>query len=386
MKLFLVAGEASGDSRGAELMRALAELHGGEIAFHGLGGPQMSALSGGNIRDWSDRAGVIGFIDVIKNYGYFRREFAAALAELERLQPDAVIFVDYPGFNLRLAAAIKQRRPSQRVIYYISPQVWAWHRSRIPKMARTIDLMLCLFPFEKPLYEKSGLRTEFVGHPMLDSLCEKQITVARENDLVALLPGSRKRELKKIFPTMLATAALMHRRQPGLRFATAASSEKMRALLQAILAEYPGVPCEITLRNAYDLMQRAATGLVASGTATLEACYFRLPFALVYKVAWLTYEIGRRVIRVPFIGMANILAGREVVREFIQDAAQPETLADYLLGLLQNPAAREKLIAGTDEAIATLGAGGAAGRAAEVILREVNSPVTKLPQRNHTSL
>ena len=371
MKLFLVAGEASGDARGAELMRALQELHGGALEFHGLGGPQMNALSQGNIRDWTDRAGVIGFIDVIKNYGYFRREFAAALEAIERLQPDAVLFIDYPGFNLRLAAAIKQRGLSPKVIYYISPQVWAWHRSRIPKMAKTIDLMLCLFPFEKPLYEQSGLRTEFVGHPMLDSLKAKRIAEPREENLVALLPGSRKREVKKIFPTMLATAALLHQRKPELRFAAAASSEKMRGLMQEVLDQYPGVPCEISLRNAYDLMQRAAVGMVASGTATLEASYFRLPFALVYRVAWLTYEIGRRVIRVPFIGMANILAGREVIREFIQGAAQPAALADYLQGLLEKPAAREELIAGTDGAIATLGEGGAAKRAAEAVLAEL---------------
>src|SRR5215210_2607570 len=259
LKIYLVAGEASGDARGAELMRALRELQ-PAVEFSGRGGTQMKALAGEHFHDWTDRAGVIGIIDVITSYGYFRQQFDETLAEIERVRPDAVIPIDYPGFNLRLAKALKQRRLSPRVIYYISPQVWAWNRGRIPKMARVIDLMLCIFPFEKSLYEKSGLRTVFVGHPMLDALGAKRTGVAREANLIGLFPGSRRREVCKIFPIMIAAARRMTDAQPGLRFEASAASETMLQLMRRT----PGSDvCEIGLKHSHALMERAAAGMVA---------------------------------------------------------------------------------------------------------------------------
>ena len=162
------------------------------IEFRGFGGPQMAALAGaGAVHDWIGRAAVLGIIDVVKNYGYFHEKFAVALREIAREKPDAVVLIDYPGFNLRLAAALKKGGTSAKVIDYISPQVWAWNRGRIPKMARILDLMICIFPFEQPLYEQSGLKTVFVGHPMLDSLAEKRVEGGREENLLGLFPGSR---------------------------------------------------------------------------------------------------------------------------------------------------------------------------------------------------
>lgn len=201
-------------------------------------------------------------------------------------------------------------------------------------MARWLDRMFCIFPFEKDLYEKSGLHADFVGHPMAAKL---QILgdEARNPNLFALLPGSREREVRKIFPVMLAAAKIILARRPRTVFAGAAPSEKLQALMRE-MATRTGVGCEVGLRNARDLMQTAAAGLVASGTATLEATLCGLPYALVYKVSPLTYLAGRAVIRVPHLGMANLLAGEEIVKEFIQQNTSPGALAAEALELLDH--------------------------------------------------
>jgi lipid-A-disaccharide synthase len=363
VKLYLVAGEASGDARGEELMRALHQ-QAPQLEFCGAGGPQMRALAGGDFLEWADEA-VVGLWDVLKKYGYFKAQFDRMLGDIERLKPDALVLIDYPGFNLRLAKAARARRPEMKIIYYISPQVWAWNRGRIPKMARFLDLMLCIFPFEKPLYEASGLRTEFVGHPMLDSLAAKRLAVAREPDLIALLPGSRGKEVHKIFPTMLAAARLMQQQNPALRFAAAAASETLASEMRA----HAGAACEVRVGAAHDIMQRAAAGMVCSGTATLEAAYFGLPMVILYKVAWLTWIVGKQLVRVPFLGMPNILAGREIVREFLQDAAQPEPIAAEMLRLAGHPEVRASVQRELASVIAQLGQPGAGAQAAQCILR-----------------
>jgi len=368
MTLYLVAGEASGDARGAELIRSLRARR-EDIDFRGFGGPQMAALAGPDaVHDWIGRAAVLGIIDVVRNYGYFRRQFAIALKEIAQLKPAAVVLIDYPGFNLRLAAALKKTGTQAKIIDYVSPQVWAWNGGRIPKMAQILDLMICIFPFEKPLYEQSGLKTVFVGHPMLDSLAEKRLDSAREQHLLGLFPGSREREVNQIFPVMLETAALLAPARPGLRIEASAASAEMRDLMQRIALRYPAVPCEITLKSSHALMQRATAGMVASGTATLEAAYFGLPFVLLYKAAWLTFLIGRRLVKVQWLGMPNILANREVVREFLQEDARPAAIAAAVAPLLDDPAARAALQETLRSVIATLGQPGASSRAADAII------------------
>ena len=372
MRFFLVAGEASGDARGAELMRALRERL-ANLEFIGVGGPQMRTLAGAEIIDWIEEAGVVGLWDVLKKYGWFRKQFAMRLGEIASAKPDAVVLIDYPGFNLRLAKALRARDPKLRIVYYISPQVWAWNRGRIPKMAKWLDLMLCIFPFEKELYEKSGLKTVFVGHPMLDSLAAKKVADARDETLVALLPGSRRREVRKIFPVMLETAKRMKRARPDLLFEAAAASERAASSMRELAVRHGSENlCAICIGSAHELMQRACVGMVASGTATMEAAYFRLPFVLIYRVAWLTWVVGKRLVRVPFLGMANLLAGREIVREFLQDAADPVAIADEMLRLLNDRESRERLVRDLDGVISKLGEPGAASRAADAILLELN--------------
>jgi lipid-A-disaccharide synthase len=203
--LYFIAGEASGDTHGAALMHALREAR-PDLSFHGRGGPQMKSIAGPEFIDWIDEAGVVGLWEVIKHYGYFRAQFRAALREISAAQPTAVVLIDYPGFNLRLARAVRKRSPAQKIIYYISPQVWAWNRRRISAMARVLDLILCIFPFEAELYNQSGLRTIFVGHPMIKGQGGRQLDSTRNPNLVALFPGSRSREVRKIFPLMLLAA------------------------------------------------------------------------------------------------------------------------------------------------------------------------------------
>jgi lipid-A-disaccharide synthase len=371
MKLYMVAGEASGDARGAELIRSLrARAPGVEVL--GLGGPQMAALAeAGAVRDWIGRAGVIGIIDVVKNYGYFRQQFRIAREEIGREKPDGVVLIDYPGFNLRLAAALKGSGTGAKVIDYISPQVWAWNVGRIPKMARTLDLMICIFPFEKPLYEESGLKTVFVGHPMIDTLGAKRLAGGREENLLALLPGSREREVRKIFPVMLEAAGILRKSRPGLRVVASGASAEMMVIMEEISARRGDVGCETTLKSAHELMQRATAGMVASGTATLEAAFYGLPFVLLYKAAWLTFLIGRRLVKVKWLGMPNILAGREVVKEYLQEDARAEAIAAEVGRLLDDAGARAALQGELAGVIGKLGESGASERAAEAILEEI---------------
>jgi len=364
--LYFVAGEASADNHGAALMTSLRALQ-PDIRFIGRGGPQMKSIAGAEFQNWIDKSGVLGLWEVIKQYGYFRKQFRQALDEIERARPDAVVLIDYPGFNLRLARAISKRRSHPHIIYYISPQVWAWNRGRIKKMARWLDLMLCIFPFEAELYNKSGLRTVFVGHPMIERLGEKKIQVDRDPTLVGLFPGSRAREVRKIFPVLIETARKLCESTPGLRFEVAAASEALARLMKTMLtAEDRHIA--IKVGQTAEIMQRVFVGIVASGSATLEAAYFRMPFALVYKVAWPTYFVGRRLVKVKYLGMPNVLADKEVVPEFIQHRAQAAEIARAVGQLIDNSHTRQTMIWEFDKIAAQLGGAGASERAAREIL------------------
>jgi lipid-A-disaccharide synthase len=375
VKLYIIAGESSGDGHAAVLMSELLAMA-PDIEFYGAGGPKMREVGGSHIFDWTQEA-VVGLWDVLMKYPYFRGQFHRMYREIIKLQPSAVIFVDYPGFNLRLARYLHRKGFRGKKIYYISPQVWAWNRGRIPQMSRFLDLMLCIFPFEKPLYEASGLRTEFVGHPMLAHLEARRISVTREPKLVGLLPGSREREVRRILPPMLAAASLLKRRDAELRFEVSAASAKMTDLIEKIAATWGFSGLPISVGNASSLMQRAAVGMVASGTATMEASFFRFPFVLIYKVSWLTFIPGRLLVRVQHLGMPNILAGRTMIPEFIQHEARPETIADAVWELYSNETSRASMIRGMDEVILQLTEVEAGHRAAEVILRELRAPVLK---------
>jgi len=370
--IYLVAGEASGDEHGAALMRTLRDLA-PALIFSGRGGPKMKAIAGDALINWSDSAAVVGLWEVVKRYGYFREQFQNALNEIATPSPDAVILIDYPGFNLRLARALRKNAPALKIIYYISPQVWAWNRGRIAQMARFLDLMLCIFPFEAELYNKSGLRTVFVGHPMIENLAKLRTGEERQPNLVGLFPGSRLREVRKIFPIMLEVARQIAAERPEIHFEVAAASEPLALEIQQMLAAASlRERVRISAKDAAGTMQRASTGLVASGTATLEAAYFRLPFVLVYKVSWPTYFAARLVLKTKYLGMPNVLAGREILPEFIQHEARADMISQAVLKLMNDQAVRGVMVSEFDAIIEKLGETGASAKAARAILDELN--------------
>jgi lipid-A-disaccharide synthase len=378
MTIYFVAGEVSADNHGAVLMRSLRRLSRDcGIDFIGRGGPEMRGVAGERFKDWLGDAAVLGLWEVIRKYGYFREQFRETLKEIQKSKPDAIVLIDYPGFNLRLAHALRRQFQQQRIIYYISPQVWAWNRGRIKKMAQILDLVLCIFPFEADLYNKSGLRATFVGHPMLERLRTQRIDIERDPNLTGLFPGSRLPEVRKIFPVMLESVCELQKQNPKMHFEVAAASQELAVGLNEILGRHvrDRQIVQIKVGETAAIMQRSFVGIVASGSATLEAAYFRMPFVLIYKVAWPTYLAARLVVNVKHLGMPNVLAEREVVPEFIQHRAKPEAIAKAVYQLIENADARERMISEFDAIVGQLGKGDASEKAAEAIIEEIGSNI-----------
>ncbi len=367
-RLYVIAGELSGDAHGAGLLRALARLR-PDLRMAGAGGPEMAAVAGAALDNWVEDAAVVGLWEVLKHYRWFKARFDRMLAEVKAFRPEVLLLIDYPGFNLRFSAAVRRECPEIRQVYYISPQVWAWNKRRIPKMVELLDEMLCLFPFEQPLFAAAGLPTTFVGHPLVDELDEqRRLQLAREEQLVGLFPGSRERVVARLFPVMIAAASRLLAWHPQLRFEAPAASPKLGALMRHLARQSQlGEHLTVTSGGSHALMQRAGCGVIASGTATLEAAYFGLPYCLTYKVAWPTYLIGRLLVRLKHIGLVNILAGAEVVEEFIQADAAAAPIAAALQRFLQDPAQGARLQAQLADTAAKLGGTGAHERAARAV-------------------
>lgn len=371
--LFIVAGEVSGDTHGAALVRSLANR--GDWSLSGLGGPRLAAL-GDDIEDWLDEAAVLGLWEVLRKYGYFRGKMEETVRRIEESRPDGVLLIDYPGFNLRLAKRLRDGGYEGKLIFYISPQVWAWKKGRVQTMAELLDLMICIFPFEKELYETSGLPTVFAGHPLVDAMEEiRDPTLERDPERVALLPGSREREIAKLFPPMLDAAGILMKDHPDLRFCTAGATEKGTVLLRDMVAErgWEG-RFEVGEEDSHRIMQRAGAGVVASGTATLEAACLGLPYCLTYKVAWLTARAARFLMSVDYLGIVNVIAKREVVRELLQDDATGKRIAAELRSLIEDESRRARLQEDLASVVATLGEGGSHRRAAEAVEEAISAP------------
>ena len=367
--IYIVAGEVSGDTHGACLMEALlARVP--AASFHGAGGPAMQAVAGKGLANWIEDAAVMGIWEVLKHYQWFKKRFNEMLAEVEELNPDVLILIDYPGFNLRLAYAVKKSLPNTKIIYYISPQVWAWNKGRIPRMAETLDLMLCIFPFEKEIFEAAGLTTVFTGHPLVDELEHKREDVSREQDLIGLFPGSREREVSRLFPVMVETARRIHSHNPEWKFEAAAASEVLAERMRDIVqhAKLPESLITIRTGSSYSLMQRATSGVVASGTATLEAAALGLPYCLVYKISWPTWAMGKLLVKLDYIGLVNILAGEEIVEEFIQGDAEPGRIELSISRLMNDSDSRDALRQKLLATAAKLGDCGAHQRAASEVV------------------
>ncbi len=362
--VYVVAGEVSGDTHGAELMAAL-----GPQEFRGLGGPAMRKIGGEHLQNWVDEAAVVGVWEVLRRYSWFKKRFADTLAEIIAWKPDLLLLIDYPGFNLRLAKQVKAKLPETKIVHYVAPQVWAWNQKRIPQIAASHDLMLCLFPFEVEIFENAGLRAVCPGHPLVDELEAQRSHLARAQKLVGLFPGSRMKEVSRLFPLMLEVVKLVRSHHPDLAFITAASSKKIQRLMEdAVQAEQMEDVVKIQLGESQKLMQEATIGMVASGTATLEAAYYGMPYCLVYQVAWPTYLMARQLVDLEHIGLINILAKEELVPEFIQGEANVYEVSTWLREMIQKPEKRQHLTQRLLKTASSLGGPGVHERAAQEIL------------------
>lgn len=371
--VYLVAGEISGDIHGAELMVGLRNEF-REIEFHGLGGPKMAAEAGGAIEDWVDDAAVMGIVEVLKRYSWFKKRFDKTVAEVLKLKPTVLLLIDYQEFNRRLAKAIKAALPETKIVQYIAPQVWAWNQRRIPKVAASLDLMICLFPFETKFFTDVGLKAVAVGHPLVDELEAERIEVKPNHWHVGLFPGSREREVSKLFPLMIEVAIQLREKFPEVRFSTAAASDRVETLMRDLLDEH-GMEGLIRVQRgeSQKLMQQVGCGVIASGTATLEAAYFGMPFCLVYKLAWGTYLVAKQVLKSKFIGLVNILSGKELAPEFIQSDANVYEVCHWVETMLSDEEARQKQGRIMREAASQLGSSGMHERAAGEIKKLLES-------------
>lgn len=372
--LLVIAGEVSGDMHAAGVVRALKARH-PDVQVYGIGGDRLREAGMEILVEARDMA-VLGFWEVLKRYRFLKGVFDRMVRVATERKPDAVLLVDYPGFNLRFAREAKAL--GIRVVYYVCPQVWAWHRSRIPKMARLIDRLLVIFPFEVGVFQGTGLAVDYVGHPLVDEaraeLAQSRSELPWQGPVrLALLPGSRRQEIERIFPVMWRAAGLLQRKTPGLSVLVAAASPEMAGLIrsQQLVLDGGPVRTEIVVGNTRQMLREATAAMIKSGTSTIEAALMGCPMVVVYRTARPTYWIGRRLVRVPYLGMANLILGREAFREYIQDAAHPEALADGLAPLLADTSERTASLAATAEVQRALGEGGTAEQASRLLWQEM---------------
>ena len=372
----VIAGEPSGDLLAAELVRALAATSAGAGAkFIGAGGPRLAEAGVELAFDMTQHA-VVGLWEVLKNYLKFRRLFNQLLDLAVERRPNAVICVDFSGFNRRFAAALRERQKSipdwrLRVVQYVSPQVWASRPGRVRTMERDLDLLLSIFPFEQAWYAEHApkLRVEFVGHPMMERYQKAEgrgqsAEVAGAPPVVLLLPGSREAELRRHLPVMQEALVKIRERMP-VRVRMVLPGERLSSTAQEILGASPEI--EMQIGGLADALAQATVAMASTGTVTMECACFGVPTVTLYKTSWLTYEIGRRIVRVTSLTMPNLLAGEAVFPEFIQDEATGGNLARAALELLEQPARRESMRGQLRKVIETLGPPGAAKRAAEAV-------------------
>lgn len=347
VRIAMVAGEASGDLLASHLMAAL-KLKLPDAVFYGIGGPKME---GQGFDAWwpMEKLAVMGYVDALKHY----REIAGIRRQLKKrlleIRPDIFIGVDAPDFNLGLETDLKAA--GVKTIHYVSPSIWAWRGGRIKKIARAVNRVLALFPMEPPLYEKERIPVTYVGHPLADIIpletsklaVREKLAMPRDVPVFALLPGSRQGELAMMADTFVQTAKLIRERLPNALFVVPLTTRETR--LQFEMAIYnqqaADIPFRLLFGHAQDALGAADVSLVASGTATLEAALIKRPMVITYKIAKLSYWIMKRMAYQPFVGLPNVLAGREVVPEILQDQATPENLAEALVKLYEDKANAE---------------------------------------------
>ncbi len=366
MKYYLIAGEASGDLHGANLMRALQQID-PEAKFRFWGGDRMEAVGGKLIKHYRDLA-FMGFWEVVTNLRTILRNIDFCKRDITQYQPDALIFIDYPGFNMRIAKWAKQRGIPTH--YYISPQIWAWKENRIKAIKRDVDAMYVILPFEKDFYEgKHQYPVHFIGHPLLDAIVArkevsedvfKQENGLDERPIIALLPGSRKQEIAKMLSVMLSVVGSYHQYQFVI---AGAPSQEYDFYKQFIKEEN----VHFVTGKTYDLLSHAHAALVTSGTATLETALFNVPEVVCYRGNWISYQIAKRVISLKYISLVNLIMDAPIVTELIQGELNTKNLKTELEKLL-NPEHRAKLLKDYKTLREKLGNEGASERTASLIV------------------
>ncbi len=351
-KLFISAGELSGDQHAADIIRTL-RVEEPHLHFFGLGGSGMQA-AGVRLIEHIDRLSVMGLGEVLRQFSFFKKLMKRTLAEVDRQQPQAALLIDYPGFNMRLAKALKRR--GVKVYYYISPKFWAWNRRRILALAAAVDEMLVIFPFEVPLLEEASIPARYVGNPLMEQIqrvqAQPRLSIPwGEGKRVALLPGSRSQEIDRMWPLMREAALRLQAQQTVSCFVVAANTTMAMKIREL------GLPSSIRIvvGQALSVLEQADAAWVTSGTATLEAALIGIPHCLVYRTGVLTYAFARTVLNIKYVGLVNILAGREITPELLQQQATPPSLVEALVPLLESGEVREEMLAGFDEVRQQLG-------------------------------
>jgi lipid-A-disaccharide synthase len=375
VRILIAAGEASGEVYGAKLMDALRELNRsqpGGLEFFGVGGHRM-AEAGCNLVVNANEIAVVGLAEVVEHLPRIFRLFRKVVTEAERRRPDAAVLIDFPDFNFRLARELHKR--GIPVIYYVSPQLWAWRQSRIELVRKYVSKMLVIFPFEERFYRERGIDAEFVGHPLADMAMP---TITREEfaaeygidagrHWIALLPGSRRGEVSRIYPKLLQATQLLG---PEYVYITPVASTLDSRWMMTFLQNHSGPPITLT-SDARATLLHARAAAVASGTSTLEAALIGTPFAMVYQVAPLTWTLGRRLVKVDRFAMVNLIGERDVVPELVQQGFTPERVASELQKLVPDGRARDAMREGFDEVRHKLHTPGTEGNASERAARGV---------------
>jgi lipid-A-disaccharide synthase len=363
-EVLIVAGEASGDLHAAGMAAELRRLR-PDLALAGVGGDRMQA-EGVELLEHVRALAVMGFVEVLRHVPKHAALLRLLTARLRRGQVAAVVLLDYPGFNMKVAAAA--RAAGVPVLYYITPQVWAWGAKRLARLAHTVTRAAVILPFEEALLREHGIDATFVGHPLLDRATElpdraaarREIGVPEEGRVLALFPGSRAQEIERHLEPFVATARELERRLPGLRTVV--------SVAPTVRVDPARCPYPLVHSRSFAVLRAADAVLSKSGTTTLEAAVAGCPLVVAYRTSGWTYAIARRLVTIPHIGLVNVVAGRQVAREFVQEALRPSSVADALEPLL-DPRSRERaaLLAGLDEVRAKLGSPGAAARVARMV-------------------
>ena len=368
-RIMIVAGEASGDLHGSNLVKEALRKNPG-LSFIGMGGPKMREAGVKTLAD-SSEMGVVGLIEVISHFPVIYRAFSTLKRIIRADPPDLLILIDYPDFNLHLAKVAK--KAGVRVLYYISPQIWAWRVGRVKKIAKLVDRMAVVFPFEVPFYEKGGVPVTFVGHPLVDIVHPTMTRAEAQSSFgldparrtVGLFPGSRKGEIRNLSATILEAATLLKKHFPDLQFilplASSLTSEDIAPLLKS-----SSLDIRVIEEKVYDVMQVCDAIITVSGTVTLEAALMGVPMVIIYRVSPLTYAVGKRLIKVDHIGICNIVAGERVVRELLQDDAEPAWIAAEIARILTDNDYAQEMRAKLAGIRAKLGSSGASERAASL--------------------